>query len=257
MHLTCAECGNPFTRTRSEVKAMSFCSKRCAYASKELRARIMTAKAQSLAEGRWVAVGSKGCKWSEEARQRASVARKGRVPPNKGKSMSLAQRKLLSEKGRGHPSWNKGLIGYNKGYPRNAAWIDNTRKSMAARWADPEYAQRWLKAWQGRPTLPETRLTELLDNISQGHWRYTGDGKAVVSGLMPDFMHSARPLIIELFGDYWHGPNSPWKARWRNTEEGRREAYSHIGYRLLVIWERELKDTTALIAKIKAFEEER
>lgn len=110
-----------------------------------------------------------------------------------------------------------------------------------------------LKAICQKPNKQELYLNEILHKYFSNEWEYTGDGKLVINGLVPDFANAnGQKAVIELYGDYWHSPKLT-KGDWRRTELGRIMAYNSLGYRCLVIWEHELKDEQAVVVKIKQF----
>lgn len=223
------------------------------YASPHHWERIALSRRRSFSEGRWSMKGVKKRRWSDAARQRISMERKGRVPPNKGKPMSQEQREKLSEALMGNIPWNTGLKGYGSNHPRGSVWRARQAQAMRERWLDPQFVARWREAVKLRPTKPELVLQGFLTREFPDQWTYTGDGKLVIGGLLPDFCHSVKKAVIELFGDYWHGPRSPWKRRFRNTAEGRVEVYNSEGYQCLIIWEHELKQPTELMASVQRF----
>jgi very-short-patch-repair endonuclease len=91
-----------------------------------------------------------------------------------------------------------------------------------------------------RPNKKETQLCSILDKYFPDQWKYVGSGKLVIENLVPDFINcNGKKLIIEFFGDYWHGPKATQPYR---KESERREVYSRYGYGMLVIWEHELKE---------------
>ncbi len=102
------------------------------------------------------------------------------------------------------------------------------------------------------PTKAELKLYAILDKYFPSEWEYTGDGKVIIDNMIPDFFNkNGRKAVIELFGDYWH---SQIKATtWRKTELGRMMAFNSLGIKCLVIWEHELKDEQAVVAKVKQF----
>jgi endogenous inhibitor of DNA gyrase (YacG/DUF329 family)/very-short-patch-repair endonuclease len=103
------------------------------------------------------------------------------------------------------------------------------------------------------PNRPELALQKLLDNYFPNTWKYTGDGSFLVGWYNPDFVNcNGCKDIIELFGDYWHSMKVI-KKKWARTELGRVMAYNSLGYRCLVIWEYELKNEDAVVAKIEQF----
>lgn len=65
-------------------------------------------------------------------------------------------------------------------------------------------------------------------------------------------MDSETTRTPQLYGDYWHS-ESKTKGKWRKTELGRIMAFNSLGFRCLVIWECELKDEQAVVAKVKQF----
>jgi G:T-mismatch repair DNA endonuclease (very short patch repair protein) len=94
-------------------------------------------------------------------------------------------------------------------------------------------------------------MSQLLDRISPGEWKYTGDGGLVIGGRNPDFANvNGMNTVIEVFGDYWHGP----KRTGKTNEEVVRERVDHFaqyGFRCLVIWERELRFPNEVETKLK------
>jgi len=93
----------------------------------------------------------------------------------------------------------------------------------------------------------------LLKKSFPNEWKFVGDGQVILGGLNPDFINcNGRKLIIELFGDYWHGAKC---TRPFVTEEERRDVYGKYGYRQLVIWEHELKELPerSIVEKVRRF----
>jgi len=111
-----------------------------------------------------------------------------------------------------------------------------------------------MKANQSRPTKAEDQLGAILQANYPRQYGYNGDcGLGIVlGGLIPDFVNiNGRKEVIEMFGDYWHSDRAI--TSWRRGELGRVMAYNALGFRCLIVWECELKDTTKLLAKIKTF----
>lgn len=115
-----------------------------------------------------------------------------------------------------------------------------------------------LRAIGLHPNKSELYLQELLDRYFVNEWKYVGDGKDKVAieefnGLVPDWKHwNGRKVILELFGDYWHSPEVIGDD-WAKSELGKIMVYNSLGYHCLVIWEHELKDEQAVVAKVKQF----
>lgn len=107
-----------------------------------------------------------------------------------------------------------------------------------------------------KPNKLEVFLNSLLETHFPGEFRFNGDLSqgVMLGGLVPDFINvNGKKEVIELFGDYWHDTkrNIPWKA----TEFGRQAVFSQLGFKLLVIWEHELKSPEEVIEKIRRFNE--
>ena len=54
-------------------------------------------------------------------------------------------------------------------------------------------------------------------------------------------------MLIELFGDYWH------TKRARETADERIDHFRKYGLETLVVWQKEMNDTDALVERIKQF----
>jgi len=103
------------------------------------------------------------------------------------------------------------------------------------------------------PTKPELQLKAIL-NKHFPQFKYNGDFSLGIkeAGLTPDFVNISKNQIIEVYGNYWHSPEVTGDD-WRRNELGRIMAFNSVGYRCLVIWERELMNEQAVIDKIKRF----
>lgn len=103
-----------------------------------------------------------------------------------------------------------------------------------------------------KPNKKEQCLNAILERHFPKDWGFTGNGKLILNGLVPDFANlNGKKAIIELYGDFWH--SDARVESWKRTELGRIMAYNSLGYRCLVIWEHELKDEQAVVSKIKQF----
>lgn len=111
--------------------------------------------------------------------------------------------------------------------------------------------QRLMKAQNRKPNKPECIMLNLLNHLYPNEWRYVGDGQLVIEGRNPDFVNcNGKKLIIECFGNYWHSVRT---RCFEETEEGRIALFKKYGYKTLVVWEREIKNTDTLVARIREF----
>lgn len=164
-------------------------------------------------------------------------------------------------KGKRHTGASKRLIGLAS--IKRKAWINlftpEARRKHQKAITSPEYRSRMaerrarLNAQMLRPTKVELLLAELLNRHFPRVWEYTGDGKLIINNMIPDFANkNGKKALIELYGDYWHS-EAKTRGSWRKTELGRIMAYNSLGYCCLVIWEHELKNEQAVVAKVKQF----
>ena len=120
------------------------------------------------------------------------------------------------------------------------------------RWQNEKYRNKMLKASMlGRlivPNKPETLLNNLLNEVLPNEYKFVGDGYTFIAGFCPDFINFKNKKIIELFGDYWHNRKDAIKR-----DKRRLKAYKKYGYKVLVIWEHELKDLIKLKQRILTF----
>jgi len=110
------------------------------------------------------------------------------------------------------------------------------------KWENVKYRdiiiKKIIKALKITPNKPEKILIGILNKTLPNEYKYVGDGKVIIGGFNPDFINvNSQKKIIELYGDYWHSRKEVVKRDVR-----RLKAYRKYGYKLLIIWEHELKD---------------
>lgn len=108
-----------------------------------------------------------------------------------------------------------------------------------------------LKASRRKPNGAENVLIKLFENNNLP-FDYTGNGKLIIGGKVPDFVHKTQKKIIEVFGVYWHSPLLRPETRHIASYDKTKEHYKQYGYDCLIIWEPELKDKR-LLYKIICF----
>lgn len=188
-----------------------------------------------------------GKKHSTEAKRKISLSRIGRFGgennPFFGKhhsgEMKLVQSEMRKKQyeGEGNPFFGKRHTKQTK---------EKISVKAINRWkTDKEFTERVYKSLCVKPNRAEMQLSNILDEIHPGEWKYTGDFSLIMNGKCPDFVNAnGKKLIIELFGERWHEGE---------TQEDRAKYFSPLGYRTLVIWCKELSDKDALINKIERF----
>ena len=113
---------------------------------------------------------------------------------------------------------------------------------------------------RGRDTGPELKVRRLLWGAGYRYRLHRGDlpGK-------PDIVLPGRRVAVFVHGCFWHGHDCPrgarqpkanvdyWKAKIaRNVARDRRvqAELAEAGWRPVIVWECELKDTPALAARL-------
>lgn len=158
---------------------------------------------------------------------------KGEGNPFYGKTFSEEWRrrhsKLMKE-------WHKRHENPMKGIPR---------PDFKARYGDREgFERKRFRAMGFKPTKPERELDRLLHQ-NGFDYIYVGDGKRIIGGLNPDFIHRRDKRIIELFGNYWHE---------KQDEDRRISRFRNRGYDALIVWESELRDVNSPVERVREFE---
>jgi len=120
------------------------------------------------------------------------------------------------------------------------------------KWKDLKFREKTIKAtWKAlklTPNKKELKLIELLNKIFSNTYKFVGDGKLIIGGFCPDFIHKNKKKIIELYGDYWHNRKDV-----KERDKRRIKTYKKCGYRTLIVWEKELGNLEKLESKILVF----
>lgn len=138
---------------------------------------------------------------------------------------------------------------YHKGKSKPYA-----RERMNRLWRTGYFASKFYPF--AAPNKAEDRLLAVIQELGLP-FRYVGDWKYQVGTLNPDFVHMSKPVCIDLFGTYWHSDkNKHAKSRASYISAGvRTQEFEANGHKLLVIYEKELRDLEALRNKLVAYAE--
>jgi len=111
-----------------------------------------------------------------------------------------------------------------------------------------------------KPTKPEIIIKQILEKIPNNfifNDYYGNKNKLKIGGKNPDFIDVNNKLIIEHFGDHWHGPKIRVKNGDYSTNKEHEEEkilfYAKFGYKTLIIWENELRNIELVKNKIDNF----
>lgn len=112
------------------------------------------------------------------------------------------------------------------------------RLRLLAQLNNPEFQKKRLAGLIKRPTKPELRLKQIIEENNLP-FRYVGNGGFLIGRANPDFVSTDdSKRIIEVFGDYWHTLETLSPI---STETGRVRIFSEFGYKTLILWESKLK----------------
>ena len=131
-----------------------------------------------------------------------------------------------------------------------------------ADWLTPAQRRRVMQAIKSKDTKPEMTVRRLVHRMG---YRYRLHKKGLPGS--PDLVFGGRRKIIFVHGCFWHAHSCkygrPPKSRqdyWlpklkRNKERDaeNRAALRELGWRVMTIWECEIKDTAALMNRITTF----
>ena len=131
-----------------------------------------------------------------------------------------------------------------------------------ADWLTPEQRRRVMQAVKSKDTGPEMAVRRLVHGMG---YRYRLHKKGLPG--RPDLVFGGRQKVIFVHGCFWHAhtcrsgrPPTSRQDYWlpklkRNKErDAENEAkLKELGWRVLVVWECQIKDTPALIDMIKSF----
>ena len=103
-----------------------------------------------------------------------------------------------------------------------------------------ELAKMGMKAPKRKPSKLELEVAKSLGD----EWKYVGDGKMTIGGLVPDFVHLTRKEVLEVFGCYYHAcpihfPDAPMGPKTSPTF--RESVYAANGYKMDYLWEHDVK----------------
>lgn len=226
---------------------------------------------------------NKGLKdWmSKESKESMMEKKKGKIPYNKG--MKASEEDIVKFRERALNLWksqeHREKHRINTTLALNKPEIKlKIKQSQKQKWGNPEYRLKmkpyldilhqnnkekmknvdykegWLKKARAgfrKPNKPEKIIIDLIEknNIP---FNYVGDGEIWFRGenymFNPDFLSKNPKHIIEIYGDYWH--NLP---KYKKRDGERLETYAKYGYKTLIIWEHELKNSSQVLEKIKEF----
>ena len=167
---------------------------------------------------------------------------------NKGRIVSLEQRKRLSDAKKKHEWYSTcQKCGRKKGWSRRSRCVfcaaryraDTYPNAMSGRKISEDHLHALHSGWAKRGmNKPETFIYNIVSFMFSPYelYKYTGDGRLRIKLLngkwkKPDFIYESERKIIEVFGRYWHRNDDPKQLI---------DEYKKVGWDCLVIWEDEM-----------------
>jgi len=126
------------------------------------------------------------------------------------------------------------------------------------RWSNKEYKEKTLKAsrlgMRVKPNKPEKQLNNILQKLLLKEYKINVKADVMVlGGKIPDFVNvNGQKKIIELYGDYWHSRKITGRTK-KQEESIRINHFKKYGYKILIVWEHELKNIEKLTNKLIKF----
>ena len=131
-----------------------------------------------------------------------------------------------------------------------------------ADWMTPEQRTRVMQAIRGKDTAPEMAVRRLVHSLG---YRYRLHKKGLPG--RPDLVFGPRKKVIFVHGCFWHAhhcrngraPSSRqdyWLPKLKRNKERDAENKADLeaqGWRVLTIWECEIKDTGSVVRMIRDF----
>jgi len=181
---------------------------------------------------------------SEETKRKMSESAKGHI-------VSEITRKKIAK---GHRGITKEI---NSNLIRSKEYKIKKSKAQQKKWDNPEYREKQLKtifaARSQRPNKSEERLRGVLNSLFPKEYKYVGEGSFLIGFKNPDFVNvNGQKKIIELFGNYWHSKEKTGRAK-KQEQSQRINHFTKYGYKTLIVWECELKNTKRLNRKLMEF----
>jgi len=138
----------------------------------------------------------------------------------------------------------------NKGKIRTKEMKKNYSKIHKKMWKNPnstynskKYQQElkkrikeMIKFCYKNGSKPERQVKQII-KLNNLPFKFVGNGKMMIKRFCPDFICKSSKKIIEENGDYYH--NLPIVKK---RDKRKRKVYKKYGFKLLTIWEKELKN---------------
>lgn len=148
----------------------------------------------------------------------------------------------------------------HKYYPQSKEAIEKLKRRMKSNnpMSNPQLRvkciENAIKASFRRPNNMELFLNTIIQTVTK-NYKYTGDGKTIINNKIPDWLNcNGQKKVILFNGNYYHLKRKNISSK-TVAEEIERKPYNDFGFKVLFIWEDELKDIEQVKEKIRCFDE--
>lgn len=186
--------------------------------------------------------GMKGKKHSEETKKNISKSEKGKIV---SEITRIKQSNSRLEYIKKNPDKEKERAKKAGNTMKNRKQRPEVIERIRIKWQDKDYRNRRLKEMLKfrKPNKPERKIIDIIQNNNLPYL-YVGDGKLIIEGFNPDFVHKNKKIIIEVFGDYWHN-----RKDWSLRDKRRIDIFNLYGYKTFIFWEHEIVERKGTKAK--------
>lgn len=125
-------------------------------------------------------------------------------------------------------------------------------KTITYLFTTKEFQKKYQKGLKAHKNKLEIKFENLLNKLEILSFKFVGDHSFWIGGKNPDFINEEQKMVIELFGDYWHGKDRTDVDN-EEHELDRINYYKNHDYKCLVIWEHDMNNLDLVINKILEF----
>jgi len=123
----------------------------------------------------------------------------------------------------------------------------NTPRMKALR---RKFGIRSIRAKKLKPNGAELALRQILNNLFPRQFVLNVRAKKLVGGKIPDFVHRRLKLVVEMFGNYYHGEYRTGRSKREEESKRIRELWA-AGYYTVIIWESELSNPDVVRKRVR------
>lgn len=153
-----------------------------------------------------------------------------------------------------NPNWKGGKVQVRCDYCDSILWKHKCRVGKH-NFCSFFCQMKWMRK-QGLFSQKKTTPERIFEDICLKYtlpFKYVGDGSFWIHNINPDFVEvNGKKMAVEIFGDYWHSPLLRGNIPYNQTYGGRKKTLKKYGWKLVVLWEKDLrrKDAEAFVFHI-------